>query len=359
MYKRLEIRLLYILVIFMIISIMLINSSSMFTSINNLTLKQIIWYMIGFSIIPVINHVKIRKYTYLNFYLFNLLLLVIVLLFGENINGSKCWLVIPYFGSFQPSEFMKIALILLSSQVTNNFFKNKQITTISEIKYLFLILLIFMPPTILTFLEPDTGAIIIYFIIAITILFMSPIRKRWWVILGIILLIVISTFIYIFISNKELFINIFSEDIFYRINRVLDWKNKSSMQLENSLVAIGSAGLFGHGYLKTPIYFPESSTDFIFAHLVSNFGCIISILFIMLLIIFDMTLVKLANKAKNYELKLIIISTLLIILFGQIQNISMTLGILPIIGIPLPFISYGGSSLLSYFIIISIIIKRK
>ena len=358
MTKRLNNRLFFILIIFMLISILLINSSMSFSKIDNLPLKQLIWYTISFFIIFIIKYIKPHKYMYLGIYLFNLLLLIIVLFYGDFINGSKCWLTIPKIGSFQPSEFMKVSLILLSSQVVDNFYKKNKITFINEIKLLLLVLLIFIPPTILTFLEPDTGSILIYFLIGITILAISPLRKRWWIIISIIIITIISVFIYLYSFNKESFIDIFSEDIFYRINRVLDWKNKSSMQLENSLIAIGSAGIFGHGYMKTPIYFPESSTDFIFTHLASNFGLIGTIVFITLLIIFDLTLLNISNTKDN-KLKYITISTLIIILFGQIQNIGMTLGIFPIIGIPLPFISYGGSSLLSFSILIGIIAKIK
>ena len=358
MTKKLNNRLLFILIIFMLISILLINSSMSFSTVDNLTIKQLIWYVTSFFLIFIIKHIKTYKYAYLGIYLFNLLLLLIVLLYGDIINGSRCWLTIPKIGSFQPSEFMKVSLILLTSQVVDNYYKSHIITFMNEIKLLLLILLIFIPPTLLTFLEPDTGAIIIYFLIAISILLLSPLRKRWWIIISVIIIIIIASLIYLFLYNKTLFINIFSEDIFYRINRILDWKSKSGMQLENSLIAIGSAGLFGHGYMKTPIYFPESSNDFIFAHLVSNFGLIITLLFIILLIMFDLTLLKFSNTENNTK-KYITISTLIIILFSQVQNIGMTIGLLPIIGIPLPFISYGGSSLLSYSILIGIIGKIK
>ena len=127
------------------------------------------------------------------------------------------------------------------------------------------------------------------------------------------------------------------------------------MQLENSLTAIGSSKILGHGFNQTPIYFPESGTDFIFAVYASNFGLIGSILLIILITYFDLTLIEIAKKTKNNTDKFVVIGITSMLIFGQFQNIGMTLGLLPITGITLPFISYGGSSLLSYMLVLGII----
>ena len=127
------------------------------------------------------------------------------------------------------------------------------------------------------------------------------------------------------------------------------------MQLENSLTAIGSSGLYGHGWKETPLYFPEAGTDFIFSVFASNFGLIGSSLFLALLLFFDYTLFEIAKKAKKPEDALFVIGASGMIIYQQFQNIGMTLGMLPITGITLPFISYGGSSLLSYMFLMGII----
>ena len=156
----------------------------------------------------------------------------------------------------------------------------------------------------------------------------------------------------------NIFISIFGDNFFYRIDRLLDFKNGSGMQLTNALAASGSAGLFGYGFKNTPIYFPEPHTDFIFSIFLSNFGFIPSILFLLLIIYFDIQII-LITKTSNKQDTLIISGILSILLFGQIQNIGMNIGLLPITGIPLPFISYGGSSLISYMITIGIILNIK
>ena len=123
------------------------------------------------------------------------------------------------------------------------------------------------------------------------------------------------------------------------------------------MAAIGSSGLFGHGFNKTPIYFPESSTDFIFAVFASNFGLIGVIILIGIIIFFDLNVYFLKDKKIEDNNKFIIAGILGMLVFQQIQNIGMTLGLFPITGITLPFISYGGSSLLSYMLLIGIILN--
>jgi rod shape determining protein RodA len=116
------------------------------------------------------------------------------------------------------------------------------------------------------------------------------------------------------------------------------------------MAAIGSAGLFGHGYNKTPIYFPESSTDFIFAVFASNFGFIGVLVLIGIIIYLDINIIKLARKKIDDTDKYIVSGISGMLLFQQIQNIGMTVGLLPITGVPLLFVSYGGSSTLTNFL---------
>ena len=121
--------------------------------------------------------------------------------------------------------------------------------------------------------------------------------------------------------------------------------------------AIGSAGLFGHGYNKTPIYFPESGTDFIFAVFASNFGLVGSFLLILLIVFLDTKIIMLAQRKISDKDRYVLVGIVAMLVFQQIQNIGMTIGLFPITGITLPFISYGGSSLLSYMIIVGIILN--
>ena len=347
------------IIIFMIISLLTIYSSQnlLSSSYNNLYIKQGIWYLIGFICIFLIKNIDsdyIYKYSYI-FYIIGNILLILVLFLGDKVNGARCWFNIPLIGSFQPSEFMKIILILvLSNELSTN--KKMKKTFKNELLLILKCFIITLIPSLLIFLEPDTGIVFIFFAILIVMLFIYGIRYRWFISIIIILGIMLIAFLILFFYYQDTFINIFGTNFFYRIDRLLAFKNNDSMQLTNALASIGSAGLFGYGFLNTPVYFPEPQTDFIFSVFSSNFGFISTILLIGLTIYFDIKIIQI-TKYCNLEDKLIISGIIAMLIFQQIQNISMNIGLLPITGITLPFISYGGSSLISYMIIIGIILN--
>ena len=348
------------LIIFFIISVITIYSASKLTSSNDIIKKQVMWYILGFFIIIFMQKLKFKwldKIVIPLYVIFNILLFLL-LIFGREINGSKCWFVLPGIGSFQPSEFMKLVLILMNTKVFN--IHNKKYPTNSfksDLKLFFITMLITVIPSILTFLEPDTGMVIIYFIISFVMLFVYGIKKSIFIILITLLSAVIGGFLYYYFNYQDSFINIFGTSFFYRIDRILDWSSKSGMQLTNALASIKAAGLFGFGIGNTPIYIPEAHTDFIFSVFSSNFGLIGSMVLILSIVIFDFGLIRIINNTDNKSLKYIITGFLTMILYQQVQNISMNIGLLPITGITLPFISYGGSSLLSYMIGIGIILN--
>lgn len=276
--------------------------------------------------------------------------------FGIEINNARCWFKIPYIGTLQPSEFMKVFLIIILARLINEFNESYITPTVTdEFKFLIKILIIVIIPSILTFIENDTGAVMMYFIITFTMLLIGGLKKRWFFSIIVIFGIFIILFISIYLLNKDLFINIFGTNFFYRIDRIINWSNSSGLQLSNSLTAIGSAGLFGHGFNNVPLYFPEMQTDFIFSVYTSCFGLVGAIILISIIIYFDINIINTVNKTTNMTDKYMIGGVLAILIFQQVYNISMTIGLLPIMGITLPFISYGGSSLISYMLLLGFI----
>lgn len=362
MKKKLDKTILACLLLLMMISALSIFSASTYlpSHQDSLVIKQLLWYGIGILIVFLIlkwkNNVIYRHAYFL--YALSCGLLLALLLFADPINNSKCWFVLPGIGSFQPSEFMKIILIITLSKFTDYYFeKRKKPTWKEEFTYLFFSFLLVLIPSILTFLEPDTGVVLIYFVIYLTIVFFSKVRLRWLLVFVLFLLVILGTFCYLYFGQRELFIKLLGTKMFYRIDRLLDWQNQSGLQLENAMAAIGSSGFLGHGFNRTPIYFPESGTDFIFAVFASNFGLLGSLLLLGILLLFDLKLILLSNKKLPTVDRLLLVGTTSMLLYQQAQNIAMTLGLLPITGITLPFISYGGSSLLSYFILIGMILN--
>lgn len=359
---KINFRILIPIILLSIISIITINSAMTYTSqaMGNLVLKQLFWYLIGWLLVIILVKLKneqIYHYTWFLYILGNILLLGL-LLFAPEINNSKCWFVIPGIGNFQPSEFMKIFVMLAIATTTHNFRMDYDNPTMYD-EFIFILktFILVLIPSILTFLQPDTGSVIIYLVIYLSMLFVSGIRMRWFIIGLFLLLGIGSCFLYIYFFKEDTFINIFGTSLYYRLDRIFNWQTGSGLQLENALAAIGSAGLFGHGYNKTPLYFPESSTDFIFAVFASNFGLIGSLLLISIIVYLDANIILIAKKNILDTDKYIIAGIIGMLLFQQIQNIGMTVGLLPITGITLPFVSYGGSSLLSYMLITGILLN--
>lgn len=347
------------IIFFIVISLISIYSSQLLDkSINNLVYKQIMWYFIGFVLIigiMLIKNKNIYKYIWI-LYIFGNILLFLLFIFGKEINNAKCWFDIPGIGTFQPSEFMKIILIIILGNQIDKFNNEHPIPSLKE-ELIFLIKMgiIVLIPSILTFLEPDTGVVLIYLLITIIMLFIGGIRYRWFIILFTIITITILSIIIIYKINQDLFINIFGSSFFLRIDRLLDWQNQSGYQLSNGIISIGTASFLGHGLNNTPLYFPEAQTDFIFAVYSSNFGLFGSILLLSLILYFDIRLINIAIKSSNNISKYVIAGIVGMLIYQQFQNIGMTYGLVPITGITLPFISYGGSSLLSYMIMLGII----
>ncbi len=360
--KKLNFSILFTVFLLAIISIATIYSAQTYIAkdAGNLALKQFIWYLVGIVLVIILIKYK-NDYLYKNswfLYILGNILLLGLFFFGKEINSSRCWYVIPGIGSFQPSEFMKLFLMLSLSSMIHDFrMKYSDPTIKNEFLFLLKTFIILLIPSILTFLQPDTGCVIIYFVIYVAMIFASGIRTRWFVIAFSLAALIIGLVIGLYFTNEQTFISIFGTKLFYRFNRVFDWTDGSGLQLENAMSAIGSAGLFGHGYNKTPIYFPESGTDFIFAVFASNFGLIGSFLLIALIVYFDSKVIMLAQRKISDKDRYVLVGIVAMLVFQQVQNIGMTIGLFPITGITLPFISYGGSSLLSYMIIVGIILN--
>lgn len=345
-----------------IISIITIYSAQTYIakSSGNLALKQMFWYFLGAGLVAILIKLK-NEYLYKNAWLLYIIgnfLLLSLLLFAPEINSSKCWFVIPGIGSFQPSEFMKIFLMLALASMIHSFRTKYDTPTVGE-EFIFLLktLLVVGIPSILTFLQPDTGCVIIYLIIYLVMMFASGIRARWFVLAFLILSVLLGGTLFLYFFHEKSFIDIFGTKLYYRLERIFNWSSGNGLQLENSLAAIGSAGVYGHGFNKTPIYFPEAGTDFIFAVFASNFGLLGVFLLMSLIIFFDTRIILLAQRKINDTDRYILMGIVAMLVFQQIQNIGMTVGLVPITGITLPFISYGGSSLLSYMIIVGILIN--
>lgn len=352
--KKINIRLFLLIIPWLCLLTLSLMALYKIYNLNILFYKQILWILIAFLLILIIAKINFNKLFKLAwvFYLFNLILLILVLFLDKSSHGAKAWLNFGLF-SYQPSEFMKISLSLyLPYLISITKIKNFQDEFLLIIKFALITIL----PAILVFLEPDTGAIIFYGIICLTILFASNIKKGWFIVLGISLFIIFFIFTYLYTFNNDLLINILGTSIFYRIDRLIKFKTNTSYQLNNALTVIGSAKFINFNSLNN-LYIPEATTDFIYAYLIGKYGLVLAFMIPFLYILIFTYLIYLYNKVKDTKIKLFLISFINIFIFNVFVNISMNLGLIPIIGIPLPFISYGGSAMISYSIYLGLIFK--
>lgn len=331
----------------------MINAPLINSSYNNVFFKQLLWIILSYIIFFIINKNKANKiFKISNFiYLISIVLLILVLFIGKDINGAKCWLNIFGF-SFQPSELAKLSLCLILINVIN---KNKPKSIKEEFILVTKLSLITLIPTILVFLEPDTGAIINFFIIFLLIFCLSKLNKIWYISFFCIICSLIAIFFVMYFCIQDTLINILGTSLFYRMDRLINFANGSSYQLETSLITIGASSFFGSGFNKILLYIPEAPTDFIFSFSIGNFGILSALLIIISYLILDIYLLKKAHIIKNKKYKLFICCYLGILTFHQIYNIFMNIGLLPIMGIPLPFVSYGGTNTLMNYIFLAII----
>lgn len=228
---------------------------------------------------------------------------------------------------------MKITLIILLSIIAS-----------TKEKYILLSFIITLIPSILTFLEPDTGNVIFYFVIffAIVLFKIKNIRKIIPYIF--VLILGLCLFIGLYFGNKTIFVNIFGSSFFYRMDRLVNLFS-SSYQLDMALMNMGVSGILGSSVVSK---IPEATTDFAFSLLVSLNGFLGTAIFLAINFYLDMLIIKKMDTT-DIIMQCIVFSFLLMKIFQSSIHILMNVGLLPITGITLPFISSGGSSLLTYF----------
>lgn len=326
----------------MIISIIVMFFFSMINLNGNdsLFIKQVIWYFIGlviYIIFKKMNKKIIINVSFIMYIVLNVMLLYLIL-FGKSVNGSKAWLSIGSF-TFQPSEIMKVVLIIVLSYIS---FKDKFI-----IKSIVLTLV----PAILTFLEPETGNVIFYFLILFSVFIFK--YDNYSMLKKIIAFIIFigSLFFSLYYFYNDLFVKLFGTNFFYRIDRIMNLFTNESYQLNQSLIAIGSSHLFGGNYGS---FIPESTTDFAFALLFSKIGFIGILVYLIVNLIFNFCIINKVKKSVGV-MKMITFTFIVLKFFQESIHILMNIGLFPITGITLPFISYGGSSIITYFLLLGII----
>lgn len=335
----------------------------------NFSIRQIIYYILGAIIalvIMLISPKKIRNNTYILYFIFCVLLIGLLILPETSItpiiNGAKSWYS---FGpvSIQPSEFMKVILILaLAKSVSNHnrFTFNKSFQT--DLVLFFKIIGISIVPMALILLQNDLGTTLVICAIIIGIMLVSGITWRILAPLFIVAFVFGGTIILAIIYKPTLIESLLGVKM-YQMGRINSWLDPYSYSagdgyhLTESLKAIGSGQLFGKGFNHGEVYIPENHTDFIFSVVGEEMGFLGAVVLLLIFLDLIFHLIRLATKVESPFSKIFIIGYVSLLVFHILQNIGMTIQLLPITGIPLPFISYGGSSLWSLMVGIGVVLS--
>lgn len=335
----------------------------------NFGIRQIIYYILGAIlalIVMIFSPKKIKNNTYI-WYIFFCILLLGLLIIPETpitpiINGAKSWYA---FGpiSIQPSEFMKIILILALAKIVSNhnrFTFNKSFRT--DLILFFKIIGISLVPMILILLQNDLGTTLVLCAIIVGIMLVSSITWRILAPIFITVAILGSSIILAIIYRPSLIEKTLHIKM-YQMGRINSWlnpyaySNGDGYHLTESLKAIGSGQLFGKGYNHGEVYIPENHTDFIFSVIGEEIGFIGAVILLLIFLALIFHLIRLAIKTTSSFNKVFLIGYISLLVFHILQNIGMTIQLLPITGIPLPFISYGGSALWSLMLGIGVILS--
>ncbi|WP_428911108.1 rod shape-determining protein RodA [Niallia sp. Krafla_26] len=366
--SRLDFNLVLILMLLCLVSCIAIYSAQTTGQYNeNFLLKQIIWYIAGSMIVAGVITLDSEQLMKITWYLYGIGIVLLAFLIvapssiAPVINGAKSWYTVPGLGSLQPSEFVKVFLILALSRVIHQHHQKHLIKTIQTDLWLLIKMgMVTMLPLLLVMQQPDLGTSLVLIAIMLGMIFISGIS---WKILTTIFgsaLILIGTIFYFILWQPDVLEKYLGVKE-YQFARIYSWidpynyQDSAGYQLTRSLLAIGSGETSGKGFGTREVYLPESHSDFIFSVVGEEFGFIGASLLISLFFMLVYHLTKVGMETKNNFYSYICVGVISMITFHVFENIGMTIGLLPITGIPLPFISYGGSSLMGNMLAMGLI----
>ena len=300
-------------------------------------------------VISFFNIKHIYKSAYV-FYIIVLILLIAVDFFGVTASGSKRWINL-FFINLQPSELMKISLIIFLAR----YYYKIPSQNVNNIKHIFIPFISFLVPVFLVVKQPDLGTAVLIAITGLIIIWLTGFRIKYFLYSFFVLICLIPVGI-AFLQP-------------YQKTRILTFLNPerdplgAGYQIIQSKIAVGSGGIFGKGFLQGSQsyldYLPEKHTDFIFTLFSEEFGFIGSLILLIIYALIIYRISRIGNQSRNNFARLFCFGFAAAFFVYVTVNMSMVLGLLPIVGAPLPIMSYGGSSMLSIMIGLGIVMSCK
>ena len=344
---------------FLVFSILVLGITSMFAMYSTdggefkyHTESHIIRFFVFFAMFFILSFVQIRFWhstSYLIYFVI-LILLIGVKYFGLTSSGSQRWLNF-YFMNLQPSELMKVGLILFLAK----YYHRIPIESVNRLKFLFLPIFVLIFPMILVVMQPDLGTALLIAAGGVTVAWLAGVRAKFF-----------AYSILIFIALLPIAISFLKP---YQKARILTFLNPekdplgAGYQIIQSKIAIGSGGIFGKGFLNGSQsyldYLPEKHTDFIFTLFSEEFGFVGSVFILLLYGLIISRIIKIGNITRSNFGKLYCYSFGTAFFIYVVVNMGMVLGLLPIVGSPLPIMSYGGSSMLAMMFGLGVVMSCK
>lgn len=372
-FDRLDWTLIFILALFCIVSIAAISSAQMSGQYaTNFVPRQLFWYVVAGGIIAAMMYFEPEQYKKMAWYLYGIgifILAVLVILpdsmeLVEPRNSAKSWFHLG-FADIQPSEFMKTFYILALARVVSKHNENTSVKTIkTDFILLGKIFLTLLVPLAFIMQQPDLGTSLVF--LAITAAMVIVAGVAWRIILPVAIGAagIGGTLLWMALYKQE-FLNATLGVKTYQFARIYSWldpysySSSDGYHLVKSLNAIGSGQIFGKGYKGHEVYVPENHTDFIFSIIGEEWGFIGASAVIVLFFFLIYHLTKLTLQMKDPFCTYVCAGIIAMITFHVLENIGMTTQVLPITGIPLPFISYGGSSMMGNAFALGLVFSMK
>ena len=339
--------------IIMLIAITLIGLMAISSADQSYVKRQLTGFILGFVVmivISLIDYSVLLKFQWV-YYILNLVLLILVMIVGDNAGGAQRWVEIGGI-RFQPSEFAKILLILFYAQYIMKY--REKLNTLRNIVCM---IGLAVPPLLLIVKQPDLSTTIMISVVFCVLLFVGGLSYK--IIIGVVAVAIPAVIVFLTLvlqPDQKLIEN-------YQQQRILAWlypeqyTTTTAYQQTNAKIAIGSGQLWGKGLYNNEItsvkngnFISEPHTDFIFTIIGEELGFVGSCITIVLLLCITLECLKLARRAKDLAGSLICVGVATIVGFQSFMNIAVATGIMPNTGIPLPFVSYGLTSLVSLYI---------
>ncbi|KKI93638.1 cell cycle protein [Bacillus sp. SA1-12] len=372
--QQIDFTLLFIMFLLAIVSTIAINSAEATLPATlqaiNFSVKQVQWYIIGAFAVAMTMLIDYDRFRQLSWYLYGF---GMVLLLGleilpapivQTIKGATSWYKLGPLGNFQPSELMKIFMIIVLSRIIADHREKYPNNTITD-DFLLIgkLAATAAPPILLLIRQPDMGMTMVFCAIIASLILVSGIKWRIIVTAASSALLGIGSIVFIFIKFPDFFLKYILRGEEYQLDRFYGWLNpyeysgEQGFQLVKSLLAIGSGELRGKGYKNLEVYLPEAHTDFIFSIISEQFGFIGGSIVVSLFFLLIYRMIHISLESNDPFGSYLCTGIIGMITFQVFQNVGMTIGLLPITGLPLPFVSYGGSSLATYMVAIGVVLN--